>query len=728
MPFDLRRILVAGCTSGLLCLLTACGGAQGAAPAASGAAPVTVAVNGSAMVMLGASAQYAAKVSGTSNQAVHWAVNQVAGGNAQLGTITTTGLYTAPAVLPGSGTVAIAAASEAEPGVSSSIAVALQAPAATGVIITGPSTIHIGTVAQYSAAVAGTQDQSVTWAVNGAAGGNATAGTIAPTGLYMPPAAISVNNAITITATSVATPAVAGTLSAILLNSGEVSPTAAARFLDQTSFGPTAAGIAHVQEIGLEAALAEQFNQPATLYSQPPSPDTECPSANFHCTQSDFLKVTAFGNDQLRQRVAMVLSELWVAPGTHDNAMPFYLNTLANDAFTNYRTIMQDVTLTPQMGAYLNMLNSGAPGKGQIANENFAREMMQLFSLGPDLLNVDGSLQTDSGGSPLPTYTELQVEAFARAYTGWTYANADGSAPSSFNGTQNWKFAMVLVESKHDGSAKALLLGTSLPQGQSAEQDLKSALDNIFAHPNVGPFVCRQLIQHLVSSNPSPAYVGRVAEVFANNGAGVRGDMKAVLTAIILDPEARAGDGQTGDQAESNPVIDGGHLREPLLWTVDVLRALGAQPTKPQDAYPFVYFMSEFMGTMGEAPFTQPSVFNFFSPDYVIPQTGIKAPEFGLENTGTIEPRLSVANAIVHNAATGLNIDLSAQSPIGQQAGDPAQLADYLGLLFMHAQMPSDMRTALIVTIAAIPATDLQSRAQIAVYLVITSSQYKIIH
>ena len=390
MPFDLRPILVASCTGGLLGLLTACGGAQGAAPAAN-VTPVTIAVNGSAMVMLGASAQYAAKVSGTSNQTVSWAVNQVAGGNAQLGTITAAGLYTAPAVLPGSGTVAIAAASAAEPGVSSSIAVALQAPAATGVTVTGPSSIYIGTPAQYSAVVAGTQDQSVTWAVNGVAGGNATAGTIAPTGLYMPPAVISVNNAITITATSVATPAVAGTLSAILVNAGQVTPIAAARFLDQTTFGPTAAGIAHVQQIGLEAALAEQFNQPATPFSQPTPHNAECPSTNFHCTQSDFLKVTAYGNDQLRQRVAMALSELWVAPATHDNGMPFYLNTLANDAFTNYRTIMQDVTLTPQMGAYLNMLNSGAPGKGQIANENFAREMMQLFSLGPDLLNPDGS-------------------------------------------------------------------------------------------------------------------------------------------------------------------------------------------------------------------------------------------------------------------------------------------------------------------------------------------------
>jgi uncharacterized protein (DUF1800 family) len=506
-----------------------------------------------------------------------------------------------------------------------------------------------------------------------------------------------------------------------------VSATAAARFLDQTSFGPTADSIAHVQQIGLQAALIEQFNQPTTKYGQPPSPDAECASSNWHCTQSDFLKVSAWGNDQFRQRVAMAMSEIWVAPIWEDNAMPFYLNTLANDAFTNYRTIMQDATLTPEMGTYLNMLNSGKPATGQIANENFGREMMQLFSLGLDLLNADGTPQTDGSGNTTPTYTELQVEAFARAYTGWTNANPDGSTPSAFNYTANWNYLMVPVESRHDETAKILLNGTTLPAGQTAEEDLKGALDNIFAHPNAGPFICKQLIQHLVTGNPSPGYVQRVSAVFANNGSGVRGDMKAVLTAIIMDQEARAGDTQTSDQAESNPAVDGGHLREPLLWTLNLVRALGATQTNPADAYPFVSFMSQ-IGSLGEAPFNQSSVFNYFSPEYVIPQTSINSPEFGLENTGTIVPRLSLANNIIHNSAAGLTIDLSPTSGLGQKASDPAGLADYLSMLLMHSQMPTDMRSDLITAVTAIPATDLQSRAEVAVYLVVTSSQYKIIH
>jgi hypothetical protein len=455
MHLNPRRIQVAGSVSGVLLLLAACSSNSGSNPSAT-STPLTVTVTGSATVALGSTAQYAAKVAGSSNQAVTWNVNQTAGGSAQSGTISATGLYTAPAAMPSSATIVIAAASAADSGISGVISVVLQAPAgaATSVTVTGPAAVNVGTPAQYSAAVAGTQNQSVTWAINGTSGGNATSGTISATGLYTPPSSVPSNSAIVITATSVATPAISGTLDATILpQSPPVTATAAARFLDQTSFGPTAAGIAQVQQIGLQAALAEQFNQPTTTYSQPPSSDAEC-SNNFHCTMSDFLKVSAWGSDQLRQRVAMALSELWVAPIQEPNAMPFYLNTLANDAFTNYRTIMQDATLSPQMGVYLNMLNSGAPPAGQIANENFGREMMQLFSLGPELLNADGSPQTDTSGNPIPTYTELQVEAFARAYTGWTFANSDGSTPTDLIWTYNYNHLMVPVETAHDTTQK----------------------------------------------------------------------------------------------------------------------------------------------------------------------------------------------------------------------------------------------------------------------------------
>ena len=499
------------------------------------------------------------------------------------------------------------------------------------------------------------------------------------------------------------------------------SATAAARFLDQTSFGPTAESLAHVQQIGLQAALTEQFNQAPTTYSQPPATDAECTN-NFHCTMSDFARVTGWGNDQLRQRVAMALSEIWVAPIQEPNAMPFYLNMLATDAFTNYRTVMQDAALAPQMGVYLNMVNSGAPSAGQIANENFGRELMQLFSLGLDLLNADGTPQLDGSGNAIPTYTELQVEAFARAYTGWTFANADGSTPSSLQWVYNYNHAMVPVERSHDVTQKILLNGTTLPAGQTAEQDLGGALDNIFAHANIGPFIARQLIQHLVTGNPSPAYVQRVSAVFANNGAGVRGDMKAVITAIIMDQEARAGDAQSGDQADANPAVDGGHLREPLLWTMNLVRGLNAIQTNPGDAYPFVSLMNG-LSSLGEAPFSQASVFNYFPPSYVVPQVGINSPEFDLENTGTVIPRLSLADSIIHNVIPGFKVDLSATSVIGQKASDPAQLADYLGMLFMHSQMPSGHAQRLDHSHLGYPChRPSGTRTGGCVYLVVTSS------
>jgi uncharacterized protein (DUF1800 family) len=203
---------------------------------------------------------------------------------------------------------------------------------------------------------------------------------------------------------------------------------------------------------------------------------------------------------------------------------------------------MHDVSVSPGMGAYLNMLNSNKPATGQIANENYPRELMQLFTIGLYQLNQDGTLQLDGSGNPIPSYTQAQVQAFARAYTGWTYATATGGVPTKFpNGTANYLAPMVAVETAHDTTAKTLLGGTVLPAGQTAEQDLAGALSNIFNNTNVGPFVCKQLIQHLVTSTPSPAYVARISAVFANNGSGVRGDMQAVIRAILEDQEARAG-------------------------------------------------------------------------------------------------------------------------------------------------------------------------------------------
>ena len=427
--------------------------------------------------------------------------------------------------------------------------------------------------------------------------------------------------------------------------------------------------------------------------------------------------------DQLRQRVAFALSEIFVVStdALDGRAVVLYQNMLAKDALTNFSTIMKDVTLSPAMAIYLNMANSNKPPAGQIANENYAREMMQLFSTGIDVLNQDGSLQLDGSGNPIPVYTEAQVEAFARAYTGWTYATSSGGVPSAFpNYTTNFSYPMVAVESGHDTTAKTLLNGTVLPAGQTAEQDLTGALANLFAHPNVGPFLCRQLIQHLVTGNPSPAYVARISAVFANNGNNVRGDMQAVVRAILEDTEARAGD--------TNPAFDGGHLREPMLYTTNVLRGLGFTSTSPTGDNSM---LSTYTTAIGEVPYASSSVFNFFPPNYIIPDTTTNSPEFSLENTGSAILRLTFADSVVFNNISYFKGDLSATSALGitasktgNAATDSANLVDSLGIIFMHGQMPTQMRTAIVNHVAGI--TNISERVRVATYLVITSSQYKI--
>ena len=349
---------------------------------------------------------------------------------------------------------------------------------------------------------------------------------------------------------------------------------------------------------------------------------------------------------------------------------------------------------------------------------------MQLFTMGLYLLNADGTPKLDSTGNPIPAYTQDQVQAFARAYTGWTYATATGGTPTSFpNRAANYTMPMAAVEANHDTAAKVLLNGTTLPAGQTSAQDLDGALANIFAHPNVGPFVCRQLIQHLVASDPSPAYVARVSAVFANNGSNVRGDMKAVITAILTDKEARAGD--------TDPSAPGGHLREPVLWLTNMIRGLGFTNNDVVAGNDVVANASyntlgNFTSTLSQKPYASGSVFNFFPPGYVIPGTTTNAPEFSLENTATAVLRLSLANTVVFNRITGFAVNLSATSSWGTLAAKPADLVDALAMLFMHGQMSSQMRTTIINHITTL--TDPAQRVRVATYLIITSSQYKILH
>ncbi|HYJ48227.1 MAG TPA: DUF1800 domain-containing protein, partial [Pyrinomonadaceae bacterium] len=349
---------------------------------------------------------------------------------------------------------------------------------------------------------------------------------------------------------------------------GPASTADTVRLLEQATFGPTPAEVTRVQGIGLRAYLNEQFNAPLSVIPSgtlmPTDQAQGCPTgSSATCTRDNYtmypLQVAFYqnaisGQDQLRQRVAWALHEILVVSGndvTLPSWMAPYLQTLQRNALGNFRQLLQEITLNPAMGQYLDMLGNSRGNP----NENYAREILQLFSVGLDKLNTDGTPQLDSQGNRIPTYDQTTITNFARVFTGWRLAAPKVTMINGVNfNVLNYQDPMIVTsESNHDTAAKTLLNGTTLPAGQNSTTDLNAALDNIFNHPNVGPFVGRQLIQHLVTSNPSPAYVARVAAVFNNNCAGLypdnpcsgaRGDLKAVVTAILLDPEAR-GDAKT---------------------------------------------------------------------------------------------------------------------------------------------------------------------------------------
>jgi uncharacterized protein (DUF1800 family) len=696
----------------LLSLLAGCSSNSISSPQ-----PIALVVAGAAPTRLGSTAQFSAVVTGTTNTAVIWQVNGVTGGTAASGTITTSGLYTAPATMPATQSATITAISLASPTLSVSLAESLLNPAA--VLATGTAT-QVGTSLNYAVDLRGSGFVPTSTIQLG--GASQTTTFVSATELQ---ATVTVASGSTSVAVAVANPNPGATTSSTLtlpLALAGATASAAARLLDQASFGPTAAAIQHVQAVGINGYISEQFATPTTpLAAIPTTPLPALCLANntaYPCAESEWWQTAITGSDQLRQRVAFALSEMFVVstqsiPG---QAIPQFHNALANDAFGNFRTIMQDVTLSPAMGLYLNMLNSAKPAAGQIANENYPRENMQLFSIGLTMLNQDGTLQLDGSGNPVPSYTQAQVQAFARAYTGWTYGVAGGGVPAKFpNPTADYNDPMAAVESAHDTTAKTLLNGTVLSAGGTAAQDLKGALDNIFAHQNVGPFVCTQLIQHLVTSTPSSGYVKRVAAVFANDGTGVRGNMQAVIRAILTDTEARAGD--------TNASYDGGHLREPILFLTAMLRAFPYTNTDPNGSWDS---LSTYSNNLNERPYRANSVFNFFPPNYVIPGTTLNAPEFANENSATAVLRLTLADAIANNKISGFSVDFSNTSALGVMAANPSTLVNYLSMLLMHSQMPANMNTTIVNAIT--PLTSNAQRVRVAIYLIISSSQYKIIH
>ena len=500
----------------------------------------------------------------------------------------------------------------------------------------------------------------------------------------------------------------------------------AGRLLIQATFGPTDDALADVERHGVAKYLHRQMRKVAAsshvAYLDQIGVD---PAAkNVTPTMQAWWQYAVNAPDQLRQRVAFAWSEIMVvsteSAGLRSKpyALSAYMDVLCRDAFGNYRQLLQDITLNPAMGAYLNMLHNdkGDPKLGTHPNQNYGREVLQLFSIGLNELNPDGSLQHDANGQPIPTYTQDTVNGFSQVFTGWYFA-APGGTPTWTRATPDWRDPMVSFPDHHDENAKTLLDGTVLPAGGTPEGDLAAGLDNIFHHPNVGPFICRQLIQRLVTSDPSPGYVYRVASIFNDDGTGVRGNLAAVTTAILTDFEAR-------DPATAASKTFGKE-REPIVRAANVLRAFHA--SSPSGI--FAIYNTD--GQLGESVLRSPSVFNFFSPNYTAPgklaNRGLVAPEFQITSETTAISSANYVNGLIYgglnNGANKITLDLT---PVQALANDPAGMIDYLNTLLMAGAMPPEMQSTLITAVEAIPSGNPTERARTAVNVVVTSPQFVI--
>jgi len=496
------------------------------------------------------------------------------------------------------------------------------------------------------------------------------------------------------------------------------TPREAARILDQGTWGATPSSIAALQQMTLWKWLDEQFAlNTSDLPDQAILTSTGISNQNLAPVQAAFFQNAVTGSDQLRQRVAFALSQIWIVSATSGvspaYAYPPYWRIFRDNAFGNYRDLIKAVTLSPAMGRYLNMANNnkGNTANGTSANENYARELMQLFTLGLTQLNIDGTPVLDQNGVPIPTYTQAIVTSTAKVLTGWTYPTAPG-ATAKTNNPAYYFGQMFSVAAEHDVTAKTVVGNVTIPAGGTAETDLDALIDVLMKQPTLAPFVSQQLIQHLVTSNPSPGYIKRVSEVFNDNGRGVSGDMQAVVKAILGDEEARAGDSAT---AAVNANF--GHLREPILFMTNILRGLNATLTATSA-------MDSKTAEMGEDLFNAPSVFSYFSPTYQT-EHGLLGPEFQIYSTQTVSDRADIVNSIIYGTLdSGTTVNLA---PFVTLAGNttPTALLNYIGSIFLHSAMSAELQQAAIN--AMNPATTPTAKAQAALYVVLTSGEYQVI-
>ncbi len=642
-----------------------------------------------------------------SGSAVVWSVNGVVNGNTTVGT-NSGARYNAPNFPPSPDTVVVTATVNTDPSLTDSATVQILNPF-PNLASVSPSMMGVG---------------SFTVTLNG--WGFVPGTTVKMNGVAKPTTYVS-STRLTVAASfkkipqsdtsfQVLNPDPGAIASNVLLapptpkNSRAVaSDSAARRFLEQAAWGPDAYSVGRVRTLGFDKWIDEQFDEPVSVYQDPAMINVSNAPV-----QARFFTNAVHGRDQLRQRLAFALHKIWVVSGVDITSPPRlipYLRIFPDLAFDNYRTIMRKVTLNPAMGEYLDMRNNvkANPARGTLPNENYGREFLQLFTIGLYKLNPDGTRQLN-GSVPIPTYDQGTIGEFSRVFTGWTYPVMPGAAPRAFNPAY-YEGDMVPWEPNHDTGAKALLNGTVLPAGRSADQDLDAALDNVFSHTNVGPFVGKNLIQQLVTSNPSPAYIARVSAVFADNGLGVRGDMKAVIRAILLDPEARAGD------EDPTPTASDGHLKEPVLFFAQTLRGLNSLVNDSNS-------LPARGSALGQNAFFPASVFSYFSPFFTAPNTGgLRGPEFQIHTRTSAIERANQINTLIYGSyGGGATVDLTTWATL---AATPSSLADELGKVFLFGQMPSTFRTELLAAITGTPGTNLD-KARAGLYATLTSGYYSV--
>lgn len=554
-----------------------------------------------------------------------------------------------------------------------------------------------------------------------------------------------------------------------VVTAAPVTREAAFRFLNQATFGATEAAAdrliglgdsntAYARWIDAEVAKSASLLLPAVEGAFPtPLPTGFVPgSLNAVRTETWFANVVK-GDDQLRQRVAFALSEIFVVSQVGallnlPSATASFHDLLARNAFGNYRQLLEEVTLHPAMGVYLSMLGNqkAVVGTNLRPDENYAREMMQLFSIGLVELNLDGSSRLDASGQPIATYNQEVIEGFARVFTGWkwacppatncTFANVRPQIAPSLN--YNQILPMQLYPEQHESGTKRVLdypgvalTNATIPANQTGTQDLRDALDNVFRHPNVGPFISKQLIQRLVTSNPSPEYVRRVAEKFNNDGSGQRGNLEAVVRAILLDTEART-------VAAGATVAAAGKLKEPLLRLTQLWRAYGAQSGSGKIGAIANFGGAGAGGIFGQAQGASPSVFNFFSPFYAPPgeiaDAGRVAPELQIAteylNTQIANFFWTQAAARTQAQALTLNPDVMYINTVDELAlaTNAEALVDRVAakLFGSAAAVPVSLRTEVraqverTVVPTTNPATALATRTSDAIYLLVTSPEF----